>query len=390
MFLHNFKYALKIIFRNKSLIFWTFAFPIILGTFFKLAFNNIEKGETLSTIDIAIIDNQEFNDNQFYKEAFNQLSTGENKMFNTKYTTLENAKKLLSDEEITGYLVLSNDVINITVNSNGINETIIKTVVDEINTNKNMYETLINKEIEEEFKSGNTNIDYKDIYNKVTDKIISDVKLNDISNSNLSYTMIEYYTLIALTILYGGTISLYMVNKTLPNLSEVGKRVNTSSLKRSTILFSNLLASYVVQLIGLCILFVYCIFVIKADFGDNLPLIILLSLIGVFAGLSMGVFIGVNVKASEGAKSGILIGITMLFNTLAGMTGVTLKYVIDKNIPIINKINPANMITDGFYSLYYLNGMNRYFFNIMSLIIFSIVLLRFSLKKLRRQQYDSI
>lgn len=390
MFLHNFKYALKIIFRNKSLIFWTFAFPIILGTFFKLAFNNIEKGETLSTIDIAIIDNQEFNDNQFYKEAFNQLSTGENKMFNTKYTTLENAKKLLSDEEITGYLVLSNDVINITVNSSGINETIIKTVVDEINTNKNMYETLINKEIENEFKSGNTNIDYKDIYNKVTDKIISDVKLNDISNSNLSYTMIEYYTLIALTILYGGTISLYMVNKTLPNLSEVGKRVNTSSLKRSTILFSNLLASYVVQLIGLCILFIYCVFVIKADFGDNLPLIILLSLIGVFAGLSMGVFIGVNVNASEGAKSGILIGITMLFNTLAGMTGVTLKYVIDKNIPIINKINPANMITDGFYSLYYLNGMNRYFFNIMSLIIFSIVLLRFSLKKLRRQQYDSI
>ena len=390
MFLHNFKYALKIIFRNKSLIFWTFAFPIILGTFFKLAFNNIEKGETLSTIDIAIIDNQEFNDNQFYKEAFNQLSTGKNKMFNTKYTTLENAKKLLSDEEITGYLVLSNDVINITVNSSGINETIIKTVVDEINTNKNMYETLINKEIEDEFKSGNTNIDYKDIYNKVTDKIISDVKLNDISNSNLSYTMIEYYTLIALTILYGGTISLYMVNKTLPNLSEVGKRVNTSSLKRSTILFSNLLASYVVQLIGLCILFIYCVFVINADFGDNLPLIILLSLIGVFAGLSMGVFIGVNVNASEGAKSGILIGITMLFNTLAGMTGVTLKYVIDKNIPIINKINPANMITDGFYSLYYLNGMNRYFFNIMSLIIFSIVLLRFSLKKLRRQQYDSI
>ena len=390
MFLHNFKYALKIIFRNKSLIFWTFAFPIILGTFFKLAFNNIEKGETLSTIDIAIIDNQEFNDNQFYKEAFNQLSTGKNKMFNTKYTTLENAKKLLSDEEITGYLVLSNDVINITVNSSGINETIIKTVVDEINTNKNMYETLINKEIEDEFKSGNTNIDYKDIYNKVTGKIISDVKLNDISNSNLSYTMIEYYTLIALTILYGGTISLYMVNKTLPNLSEVGKRVNTSSLKRSTILFSNLLASYVVQLIGLCILFIYCVFVIKADFGDNLPLIILLSLIGVFAGLSMGVFIGVNVKGSEGAKSGILIGITMLFNTLAGMTGVTLKYVIDKNIPIINKINPANMITDGFYSLYYLNGMNRYFFNIMSLIIFSIVLLRFSLKKLRRQQYDSI
>ena len=28
--------------------------------------------------------------------------------------------------------------------------------------------------------------------------------------------------------------------------------------------------------------------------------------------------------------------------------GVTLKYVIDKNIPIVNLINPNNLITDGF------------------------------------------
>ena len=33
-----------------------------------------------------------------------------------------------------------------------------------------MYETLINKEIEDEFKSGNTNIDYKDIVNKTVSK----------------------------------------------------------------------------------------------------------------------------------------------------------------------------------------------------------------------------
>lgn len=389
MFYHNFKYALKIIFKNKGLIFWTFAFPIILGTLFKLAFNNIEKGETLKTINIAIINNNEFNNNEFYKESFKSLSTGNNKMFNTKYTTLEEAKKLLTNEEITGYLIL-NDKMNIVVNSSGINETIIKTVVDEINTNKNIYETLINKEIENEYKSGKTEINYNQIYNNITNKIKDNIKLNNISNNNLSYTMIEYYTLIALTILYGGTISLNMINHSLPNLSEVGKRINVSKIKRSTILFSNLLASYVVQLIGLALLFIYCIFVIQADFGNNLPLIILLSLIGVFAGLSLGLFIGVNLKCNENAKSGILIGITMLFTTLSGMTGVTLKYVIDKNIPIINKINPANMITDGFYSLYYINTLDRYYFNILSLLIFSIILILRSLNKLRRVQYDTI
>ena len=45
MFYHNFKYSLKILLKNKSLIFWTFAFPILLGTLFNMAFSNIEKSE---------------------------------------------------------------------------------------------------------------------------------------------------------------------------------------------------------------------------------------------------------------------------------------------------------------------------------------------------------
>lgn len=55
MFLHNFKYTFKTLFKNKSLIFWTFAFPIILGTLFHMAFSDIESSEKLHTIKIAII-----------------------------------------------------------------------------------------------------------------------------------------------------------------------------------------------------------------------------------------------------------------------------------------------------------------------------------------------
>ena len=53
MFVHNFKYSLKILFKNKGLLFWTFIFPIILGTLFNLAFSNIEKIETFNKIEIA-------------------------------------------------------------------------------------------------------------------------------------------------------------------------------------------------------------------------------------------------------------------------------------------------------------------------------------------------
>ena len=67
-----------------------------------------------------------------------------------------------------------------------------------------------------------------------------------------------------------------------------------------------------------------------------------------------------------------------------------MKYIIDKNVPLLNKINPVNMITDGLYSLYYYSSFNRYYFNIISLVIFSVIMITISYLSLRRQQYDSI
>jgi len=95
-------------------------------------------------------------------------------------------------------------------------------------------------------------------------------------------------------------------------------------------------------------------------------------------------------KTNEDTKTGIIISITMLGCFFSGMMGITMKYVIDKNIPIINKLNPANMITDGFYALYYYDTLERYYFNLISLFIFAIMCLVLATLSLRRQKYDSI
>ena len=82
MFKHNLKYSLKILLKNKSLIFWTFVFPILLGTLFKMAFSNIENSETLKIIDIAIVNDTEFNNDVTLKETIKYLSdeTNEDKL----------------------------------------------------------------------------------------------------------------------------------------------------------------------------------------------------------------------------------------------------------------------------------------------------------------------
>lgn len=392
MFLHNFKYALITLFKNKMLIFWTFAFPLVLATLFNMAFSNIANSETLDIIPIAIVNNEYFNSNEILTEAFKTLSDEKNseRLFDTKYVTQEEAKELLEKEEISGYILFTESP-KVVVTSNGINETILNTVTKEVLQSANIIKNLANAEIQKELMAGNQHIDYEKLYQKVVElSQNSQANIQDTSSNNLDYTMIEFYTLIAMTCLYGGILSMNAVNQNLANMSHNGKRIAVSPISKGKIMFSSLLASYITQLIGILLLFIYTIFVLKIDYGTNLPLIILLTLVGSLAGMALGIIIATLIKSNDNTKTGILISITMLCCFLSGMMGVTMKYVVDKNFPILNMINPANMITDGFYSLYYYDTLDRYYINIISLAIFAFILIGISIFQLRRQKYDSI
>ncbi len=290
MFIHNFKYAFKALFRNKMLIFWTFAFPIILGTFFNLAFSNIENSEKLEIIDIAIVDNEEFKSNEVLKETFKNLSDKENKdrLFETKYVSEEEADRLLKNNEILGYLITKDDKTKVVVTTNGINQTILKYVTEEIIQTSNIVNDIAKNKIKTEKMSENMQIDYEKIYKDVLEIAQNDdVKLKNISNANLSYTMIEFYTLIAMTCLYAGILAMTVVNNNLANMGNIGKRISVTPISKGKIITSSILASYITQLIGLGLLFIFTIFVLKVDYGSNLPLIALLALVGSLSGLSL-------------------------------------------------------------------------------------------------------
>ena len=358
-----------------------------------MAFSNIEKSEKLDIINIAIVNNDEFNNNEVFKTAFKSLSDKNNhdRLFKTKYTDEIDAKKLLQDGKIVGYLKLVNDEPKLTFVTSGINETIFKFVTEEITDTSSMIKNLSEEEIKKAMITGNYNIDYESIYNKVMKLIKEDnIQFNNISNSNLSFTMIEFYTLIAMVCLYGGMLGVVSINQNLANMSNQGKRISVSPISKGKLILSSVCASYITELVGVALLFIYTIFVLKVDYGNKLGLDILLAIIGSLAGLSLGVAVASVFKSNENTKTGIVIAITMLGCILSGMMVITMKYVIDKNIPIINKINPASMITDGFYSLYYYDTLNRFIFDIGSLVIFASLMIIISYISLRRQKYDSI
>lgn len=393
MFSHNLKYTIKTLSKNKVLIFWTFAFPIILGILFNMSFSNIEKDEMLQIFDIAVVDNNEFKAQEIYRETLKELSSddNENKLFNIKYVTEDEADLLLDNLDIKGYIVFKNDEPQVVIKENGTYQTLIKFVITEIGQNQTIIEDLSKKSIEEEISNGNYSVDTEKIINDILNKIKNEqINLKNISKSNLHYMQIEYYTLIAMACMYGGMLGLTAINNCLANMSNKGKRISVSPNRKSIIVLSSALGAYVVSLVGLALLIIFLKLGLKADFGNNITLVILLSAVGNLAGISLGVLIASIFKVSEGAKTGIVIAITMFLSVLSGMMGVTLKYVIDKNIPIINLVNPNNLITDGFYSLYYFDTLDRYFRDVRYLLIFIGICLVISFISLRREKYDSI
>lgn len=388
--MRHLNYAFKMLIKDKMLIFWTFAFPLILGTFFYLAFSNIENSEKLSIIPIAIVEDEEFTKNSIFKTAFDTLSSpkSDHQLFQTRYTTAEEAKKLLEDNAIVGYLQLKEQEPQLTFNTNGIDETIFQFVTEEMNQRSQLISHLIEKKISEAPEiAPNPEEIYQDVINLVNE---NNVRVVDRSSEHLSYTQVEFYTLVAMTCLYGGTLSMISINRILANMSPQGKRTSISPVKKWRLIFSHLLASYFVQLLGLALLFAYTVFILKVDYGEHLPLIVLLAIIGSFCGLTLGMAVGVLFKVNENIKIGILISLTMLGCFLSGMMGITMKYVIDTHLPLLNQLNPASMITDGLYSLYYYETFDRYWANIFHLLMVSVVLIGISIFSLRGQTYDRI
>ncbi len=388
--MRHLNYAFKMLIKDKMLIFWTFAFPLILGTFFYLAFSNIENSEKLSIIPIAIVEDEELTKNSIFKTAFDTLSSpkSDHQLFQTRYTTAEEAKKLLEDNAIVGYLQLKEQEPQLTFNTNGIDETIFQFVTEEMNQRSQLISHLIEKKISEAPEiAPNPEEIYQDVINLVNE---NNVRVVDRSSEHLSYTQVEFYTLVAMTCLYGGTLSMISINRILANMSPQGKRTSISPVKKWRLIFSHLLASYFVQLLGLALLFAYTVFILKVDYGKHLPLIVLLAIIGSFCGLTLGMAVGVLFKVNENIKIGILISLTMLGCFLSGMMGITMKYVIDTHLPLLNQLNPASMITDGLYSLYYYETFDRYWANIFHLLMVSVVLIGISIFSLRGQTYDRI
>ena len=117
-----------------------------------------------------------------------------------------------------------------------------------------------------------------------------------------------------------------------------------------------------------------------------LPAVIIGSMIGV----TMGMFITSIGKMGEGVKIGIMIGVSMVMSFLAGLMNADVKNAVDRNVPLLNRINPAALISDALYCLNVYDAPERYMQDIVILSVMCVLLLTGTFLIVRRERYGSI
>lgn len=321
-----------------------------------MAFSNLYSAEEFQSIPIGLVENtKEDKYKDFHEVAVNTS------LFDITICDEVEAERLLEDNKIDGYIIYGNE-LQLFVKKSGLNETIIKTFLDTYSQITKTVTTLIRNNpmaMEQIMSDVNDTIDY--------------VKTKEDSINPPDLTLNYYYALLAMTCLYGCFWGLREITLIQANLSTKGARINVAPIHKLKLLVCNMFAAFSVHIVGVMLLLSYLILGLGINFQDNFGYVILTCIVGSVLGVTFGAMVSAVVKKEEEVKYAMISGVVMTSCFLSGLMIVTMKHIVATKAPIIQYINPAHLIADAFYSLYYYDTLERFTLNITLMLSYCIL-----------------
>ncbi len=349
-FFRHLTYTFKLMLRSKLAMFWTVLYPMLLSGLFFVTFSSVLEGSD-AKINIGIEKNNPLHKAVEYIEFFNIVNTEENK-----------ADAMLRANTISAFVEAD---FSLRFSKNGIEQTMIKGVFDELKQSQALGLKLKNSDYEKNFVKS--------------------------KKQKVRLGLILYYSLLAMVSLYssfgGMSLSLYFQ----ANISELGARIATTPINKFTAYLSGIVFYIGFNLLSNTLYILFVTYVLGIPLINNIAISYLLLFIANLFGVSLGTAIGSIPKGNDDIKSMIVVFSLLFLSFLSGMMGPSIKLALDENIPFLNKINPIGLLTDSFYNVNVLGEYNLVasfciVFTGISILFLSVIFINTK----RRVQYDSI
>ena len=209
------------------------------------------------------------------------------------------------------------------------------------------------------------------------------------SNNTDTYDQ-YFYNLIAMACLYTAMGGINLAINNSANLSSLAARKNIAPTKRAALIGTELLASILFESLLNIAAFLFIVIVLGIHMTTHLGFALLTILISTTFSITFGMFLGCVGPKSEGGKTGLMFAVVMPMCFLSGLMMGTMRMVVEKHAPILNRINPAALISDSFYALNNYDTLTRYTGNILTLLLMTIFFLVISILVTRRKTYASL
>ena len=373
---HLIKYRFIQTVREWSVMFWALAFPIILGTFFFISFGSGVTGEEMDAIRVAVVEKgTDLQEGGAFGEFLEQM---DGDTLEIEKMDEEQALKDLKGDEITGIYYTGGEP-SLTVAKSDLNTSILKALLDSYNKNAHMIMKIAQDHPERLMQA----VEALDGWQTMTEEVSVGGRPMD---PNVSY----FFALIAYACLSGAFLGVKASLDGQANLSALGARRSVTPTHKLRLVLTDMSVLFFVQFVNIIILTIVVRFVFGIDLGGNIGQILLVDLLGSMIGVSMGIMIGCVGKLSESIKMGLTVMLTLFPGFLAGLMFGNMKNIMEQNCPIINRINPAAVLSDTFYCMGVFDDAERFTKNLMILALMSVLFIGIAFFAVRRERYDSI
>lgn len=381
MFFRIFLYKIKELSRRYWLVGWNFLFPLVLATAFFLGFGNLIKNDpdSFTTLEVGYVN--ELQESAGFDQVLEELSEENDEGVTVlnlhNYSSKKDAVKEMNDGIIEGFYLENEDGINTIIKSNGYNSTIMNEIVREYNNYSDVITQIA-----------------KDHPEKVADAVEAITSDNSFITehsfgSDTSQYIQYFYALLAMTSLFSSWISTKLLEGMCANMSEEGKRVECAPASKFMNISAGLLAGILLQIISNIVLVVYVQFILGINLGVPFHSMVLLCTIGSALGISTGTLMGSIIRDPRLLVT-VPLFFTMTCSFFSGLMWSQIKQLIQYHCPIINKINPAALLTSTMYIRSTYGVTEEYHQDILIMCIMIAACLIISALFLRRRKYVSL
>lgn len=397
----SFLVSVKSLARTPSVIVWVLAFPLIMSAIFLFMFSGMRTDGVVDPVPVALVAPADEKDDapagSFTQVAEALAEPGEDQLLDLRRVgTADEAEVLLSSGEIDGYFELAPDgTPALTVGSaytlasadgaTAVNRTILETVASSYVQSRALLEEVAQRD-------SAALADPAAVADALGTQV--DVEQTQITHARPEEIVRYYYALLGMGALMASQAGMLAVAQAQPGVSALGARRAVSGTSRLRQLAGCVLGAWAVSTVALTLAFAFLRLVVGVDFGGREGLALVSVAVCALLATALGACVGaLPLSAGISARSGILTALTCVLSLFAGLYGTAAMELADNlahTLPWTSWVNPAKLVCDTFYALYYYTSLAPFAARLAACVAGALALLAVAGAIFRRQSYEHL